>query len=205
MYYGLSSPVAQRTGRAEYDPSTAKFSGSYNPVWTAEQIDMIINTSVANFNNGQDTIKEALFNAWQRKKYLREQGAGPSATAVSQPQVPTPSQGPPPTQPTVQGAGSASSHATATTTTHGQPLYPRYETLPDGSPIPPPPPYRPQDHAQGLTLRRSSSTSPCEEPPFILSPYRAASAIPLLSDLPVVKVDIYLWTPCDGGSVGSNF
>ncbi|KAL1884059.1 hypothetical protein Daus18300_000168 [Diaporthe australafricana] len=55
-----------------YDPSTAKFSGSYNLVWTPEQVDMIIGTSVANFQAGQDTVKEALFDAWQRKKAMRE-------------------------------------------------------------------------------------------------------------------------------------
>lgn len=60
-----------------YDPSTAKFSGSYNLVWTPEQIDMIIGTSVQNFMDGQDTIKEALFNAWQRKKCMRERGGTP--------------------------------------------------------------------------------------------------------------------------------
>ncbi|KAK3939550.1 acyl transferase/acyl hydrolase/lysophospholipase [Diplogelasinospora grovesii] len=56
-----------------YDPSTAKFSGSYNLVWTPEQVDMIIRTSMANFMEGQDTIKEALFNAWQRRRWMREQ------------------------------------------------------------------------------------------------------------------------------------
>ncbi|KAH8888730.1 FabD/lysophospholipase-like protein [Thozetella sp. PMI_491] len=136
-----------------YDPSTAKFSGSYNLVWTPEQIDMIIKTSVANFQAGQDTVKEALFNAWQRKKYLREQGVplpprGPPTTSAadttagtnlaltpgthasqgSQPQLPQVSQ---PVQPPVS---SSSSQA---------PLYPQHETLPDGSPIPPPPPYPP--------------------------------------------------------------
>ncbi|KAH8810962.1 putative cytosolic phospholipase A2 [Xylogone sp. PMI_703] len=59
-----------------YDPSTAKFSGSYNLVWTPEQVDMIIRTSVANFYDGQDAIKEALYNAWQRKRWLREQQEG---------------------------------------------------------------------------------------------------------------------------------
>lgn len=57
-----------------YDPSTARFSGSYNLVWTPEQIEMIIRTSVANFQAGQDTVREALFEAWQRKKATREAG-----------------------------------------------------------------------------------------------------------------------------------
>ncbi|KAJ0124814.1 hypothetical protein J7T55_006155 [Diaporthe amygdali] len=55
-----------------YDPSTGKFSGSYNLVWTPEQVEMIIRTSVANFQAGQDTVKGALLDAWQRKKAMRE-------------------------------------------------------------------------------------------------------------------------------------
>lgn len=55
-----------------YDPSTAKFSGSYNLVWTPEQVEMIVKTSVANFKAGEATMKEALRNAWMRKKQQRE-------------------------------------------------------------------------------------------------------------------------------------
>lgn len=56
-----------------YDPSTAKFSGSYNLVWTPEQVEMIITTSKANFRAGEDTVRGALREAWMRKKALREQ------------------------------------------------------------------------------------------------------------------------------------
>jgi cytosolic phospholipase A2 len=56
----------------DFDPSTAKFSGSYNLVWTPEQIQMLIDVSVANFKAGEDTIKLALRDAWQRKKARRE-------------------------------------------------------------------------------------------------------------------------------------
>lgn len=55
-----------------YDPSTAKFSGSYNLVWTPEQIEMIVATSVANFKAGEATVKEAIRDAWMRKKQLRK-------------------------------------------------------------------------------------------------------------------------------------
>ena len=57
-----------------YDPSTAEFSGSYNLIWTPEQVEMIVETSVANFYEAEQSIKEALKDAWQRKKQLREQG-----------------------------------------------------------------------------------------------------------------------------------
>jgi phospholipase A2 len=60
-----------------FDPSTAKFSGSYNLVWTPEQIDMLMKVSVQNFRDGEDTIKTALKDAWMRKKAKRE-GAGVS-------------------------------------------------------------------------------------------------------------------------------
>ena len=57
---------------ADFDPSTAKFSGSYNLVWTPEQVDMLVKVCRANFDDGQGTIKEALHDAWQRKKAERE-------------------------------------------------------------------------------------------------------------------------------------
>ncbi|KAK7707165.1 hypothetical protein SLS64_007375 [Diaporthe eres] len=66
-----------------YDPSTAKFSGSYNLVWTPEQVEMIIRTSVANFQAGQDTVKEALFDAWKRKKATREAGERAAGAVLS--------------------------------------------------------------------------------------------------------------------------
>lgn len=46
-----------------YDPGAAQFSGSYNLVWTPEQVKMAIRTSVANSPAGQDTVREALYNA----------------------------------------------------------------------------------------------------------------------------------------------
>jgi phospholipase A2 len=56
----------------DFDPSTAKFSGSYNLVWTADQVETLIKVCNANFNDGESTIREALHEAWQRKKALRE-------------------------------------------------------------------------------------------------------------------------------------
>lgn len=77
-------PLLPNEGAAPgYDPSTAKFSGSYNLVWTPEQVGMIIRTSAANFQAGQDTVREALFGAWQRKKAAREAGERAVGAAVS--------------------------------------------------------------------------------------------------------------------------
>jgi phospholipase A2 len=59
-----------------FDPSTAKFSGSYNLVWTPEQVDMLIKVCVANFEDGQSTVKDALHEAWLRKKSARLSGQG---------------------------------------------------------------------------------------------------------------------------------
>lgn len=56
----------------DFDPSTAKFSGSYNLVWTEEQVDTLIKVCNANYKDGESTIKEALHEAWQRKKAMRE-------------------------------------------------------------------------------------------------------------------------------------
>jgi phospholipase A2 len=54
-----------------YDPSTAKFSGSYNLVWTPEQVQMLVDVSRANIQESQDVIKLALQEAWERKRDLR--------------------------------------------------------------------------------------------------------------------------------------
>lgn len=62
-----------------YDPSTAQFSGSYNLVWTPEQIRMIVTTSVANFQAGEGTVKEAIRDAWMRKQERRKK-AGETAS-----------------------------------------------------------------------------------------------------------------------------
>ena len=58
---------------SNFDPSTAKFSGSYNLVWTPEQVEMLVKVCAANFEDGQQTVKESLHEAWQRKKAAREQ------------------------------------------------------------------------------------------------------------------------------------
>jgi len=57
----------------DYDPSTAKFSGSYNLVWTPEQIEMLVKVCAQNFKDGEPIVKTALKDAWQRKKVEREQ------------------------------------------------------------------------------------------------------------------------------------
>jgi phospholipase A2 len=57
---------------AGYDPSTAKFSGSYNLVWTPEQVQMLVDVSKANFLDGLETIKETLKEVYQKKKAKRE-------------------------------------------------------------------------------------------------------------------------------------
>ena len=56
----------------DFDPSTAKFSGSYNLVWTPEQVEMLVKVCIQNFQDGSGMIKEALHEAWQRKKAERE-------------------------------------------------------------------------------------------------------------------------------------
>jgi phospholipase A2 len=55
-----------------FDPSTAKFSGSFNLVWTAEQVEDLVRISGANFRAGEKTIKTVLRNVWLKKKAKRE-------------------------------------------------------------------------------------------------------------------------------------
>ena len=61
-------------GVPDFDPSTAKFSGSYNLVWTPEQVEMLVKVCTANFEDGRATAKEALHEAWLGKKAAREGG-----------------------------------------------------------------------------------------------------------------------------------
>ncbi|TKA79370.1 hypothetical protein B0A55_02837 [Friedmanniomyces simplex] len=64
----------------DYDPSTAKFSGSYNLVWTPEQVEMLVKVCIGNFEAGEGTLKEVMRAAWQRKKAERERvGLGADA------------------------------------------------------------------------------------------------------------------------------
>lgn len=60
----------------DYDPSTAPFSGSYNLVWTGEQVEMLVKVSAANLRAGEEATKIALMDAWQRKKAIRESRVG---------------------------------------------------------------------------------------------------------------------------------
>jgi phospholipase A2 len=55
-----------------FDPSTAKFSGSFNLVWTAEQVETLVRVSAANFRAGESTIKTVLRETWLKKKRIRE-------------------------------------------------------------------------------------------------------------------------------------
>jgi len=55
-----------------YDPSRAKFLGSYNLVWTPEQVEMLVEVSARNFADGEETIKMALREAWGKKEGKRE-------------------------------------------------------------------------------------------------------------------------------------
>jgi phospholipase A2 len=56
----------------DFDPSTAKFSGSYNLVWTPEQVEVLVKVCRANCRDGGSVLKEVLHEAWLRKKAERE-------------------------------------------------------------------------------------------------------------------------------------
>ncbi|ETN46246.1 uncharacterized protein HMPREF1541_00430 [Cyphellophora europaea CBS 101466] len=55
----------------EFDPSTAKFSGSYNLVWTSDQVDMLMKVSEANCAAAEASIKTVLLEAYERNKARR--------------------------------------------------------------------------------------------------------------------------------------
>lgn len=64
----------------DFDPSTAKWSGSYNLVWTAEQVQMLVDVCLANVAEAESTVKEVLWEAYCRTK-RRRQAAGAWADA----------------------------------------------------------------------------------------------------------------------------
>lgn len=55
-----------------FDPSTAKFSGSYNLVWTPEQVEILVKVCRANFGDGEAAIKETIWEAYQSWRARRE-------------------------------------------------------------------------------------------------------------------------------------
>lgn len=67
----------------DFDPSTAKFSGSYNLVWTPEQVDTLVKVCAANFKEGEHVIKDVLIETWKRKKLAREGGRADSGQGVN--------------------------------------------------------------------------------------------------------------------------
>lgn len=56
-----------------FDPSTTSWSGSYNLIWTEDQVETLVRVCAANFEDGQETIKTALREAWKKKKKRRHQ------------------------------------------------------------------------------------------------------------------------------------
>lgn len=55
-----------------FDPSTTKFSGSYDLVWTREQIEVLHKVCSQNFKDGEKTIRTVLREAWGKKRRLSE-------------------------------------------------------------------------------------------------------------------------------------
>jgi len=66
--------LPNETAVPDFDTSTAKFSGSYNLVWTPEQIDMLVNVCKQNYLDGEATLKDTLKEVWMRKINLRKFG-----------------------------------------------------------------------------------------------------------------------------------
>ncbi|KAF2668372.1 putative cytosolic phospholipase A2 [Microthyrium microscopicum] len=56
-----------------FDPSTAKFSGSYNLVWTAEQVETLVKVCIANLRDGENTVRNVLRESYEKKKKKRIQ------------------------------------------------------------------------------------------------------------------------------------
>lgn len=72
-----------------FNPSTEKWSGSYNLVWTADQVETLLKVCRANFAEGEENIKAVLHETWQRKRDKREGRMPPSPDINSRLHVPT--------------------------------------------------------------------------------------------------------------------
>ncbi|KAJ7615479.1 acyl transferase/acyl hydrolase/lysophospholipase [Roridomyces roridus] len=67
-------PLLPNAVNPTYDPSTAPFSSSYNLVWTPDEVDSIHKTAEANVRNGLPIIKQAVREAYERRRALRLAG-----------------------------------------------------------------------------------------------------------------------------------
>ncbi|KAK7028668.1 lysophospholipase [Favolaschia claudopus] len=67
-------PLLPNAVNPTYDPSTAPFSSSYNLVWTPEEVDSIYTTAAANVRNGIETIRQAVREAYERRRAARLAG-----------------------------------------------------------------------------------------------------------------------------------
>lgn len=64
-------PLLPHQCQPDYDPSTAKFSSSYNLVWTEEQVEIIRKTSRADVVEGISTIRNVVREIYEAKKAAR--------------------------------------------------------------------------------------------------------------------------------------
>ncbi|KAJ7751925.1 acyl transferase/acyl hydrolase/lysophospholipase [Mycena maculata] len=67
-------PLLPNAVNPTYDPSSAPFSSSYNLVWTPDEVDSIYRTGLENVRNGMETIREAVREAYDRRRALRIAG-----------------------------------------------------------------------------------------------------------------------------------
>ncbi|KAF7339030.1 Lysophospholipase [Mycena venus] len=67
-------PLLPNAVNPTYDPSTAPFSSSYNLVWTPDEVDSIYKTASGNVRNGIETIRQAVHEAYQRRRASRLAG-----------------------------------------------------------------------------------------------------------------------------------
>ena len=53
------------------DPQISEFMSTWNFVYTAEEIDKVVDLAVANFNEGRDQTKRTVKAVWERKRNQR--------------------------------------------------------------------------------------------------------------------------------------
>jgi phospholipase A2 len=67
-------PLLPHAVAPAYDPSTAKFSSSYNLVWTAAQVRTIRATAQAGYREGLETVRALVREVYEEKKARRRAG-----------------------------------------------------------------------------------------------------------------------------------
>lgn len=64
--------LANERAVPHFNPANSKFSSSYNLIWTPEQVETLMRVCAGNYAQGEPTLRQALREAWERKRAARD-------------------------------------------------------------------------------------------------------------------------------------